>query len=139
MSQVASADTTAPLRTGSGGAAAVRSDAAERGTTAIQPRAVERIAAEAAREVDHTAGNRRSVLGLSVGSSDVPKASAKVDGPLATVDVSMAVHYPGRVREVADEVRRHVMSRVGELTGLDVPQVDVDVTALVADVPSRVR
>jgi len=62
-----------------------------------------------------------------------------VDGPLATVDVSMAVHYPGRVREVADEVRRHVMSRVGELTGLDVPQVDVDVTALVADVPSRVR
>jgi len=117
----------------------VRSDAAERGTTAIQPRAVERIAAEAAREVDHTAGNRRSVLGLSVGSSDVPKASAKVDGPLATVDVSMAVHYPGRVREVADEVRRHVMSRVGELTGLDVPQVDVDVTALVADVPSRVR
>jgi uncharacterized alkaline shock family protein YloU len=139
VSQVATADTTAPLRTGAGGEAAAGSDAAERGTTAIQPRVVERIAAEAAREVDHTAGNRKSLLGVPVGSSDVPKASAKVDGPMATVDVSMAVHYPGRVREVADEVRHHVMSRVGELTGLDVPQVDVDVTALVADVPSRVR
>ena len=61
----------------------------------------------------------------------------QIDGHLATVRVAMSVRYPAPIRQVTREVREHVMERVGELTGLDVRHVDIDIPALIT--PDRGR
>lgn len=127
-------DTT--LLPGPGGAG---TDPAERGETRIGNRAVERIVAAAADEIGRTAGTSRRILGISLGHSERPNAQAEVNGDVVTATVSLAVHYPSPVRQVAAEVRRHVMERVEELTGLRVAEVDVKVASLVPDLQPRVR
>ena len=99
---------------------------------------VEKVASQAVTEVDLATGTPRTVLGRTLlGRTPEPdpdrpaRADAHVDGDLVTVAVTLAVQWPAPVRQVADEVRRHLSARIGQLTGLQVAQVDVDVTALV--------
>jgi uncharacterized alkaline shock family protein YloU len=49
----------------------------------------------------------------------------------------MSVRYPAPIRQVTRRVREHVTARVGELTGLDVRHVDIDVPTLIT--PDRRR
>ena len=114
----------------------------ERGTTTIADRVVERIAAQAVAEVDNATGAARSLLGVTLGSTTAETAarvSARVDGPTATVEVSMTVIYPASVRDVTRQVRRHLTERVRELTGVDVAQVDIDVTGMSIERPNTPR
>src|SRR4051794_31516652 len=110
---------------------ALASGAAEdRGTLHISDRVVEKVAAQAATEVDRVTGVPRRVLGQTVGrvkADSQARASAKVDGSIVSVSLSVAVEYPTPVRAAAAAVRQHVSSTVHALCGLDVVEVHVDV------------
>ncbi len=111
------------------------------GTIRIADEVVARIAARAALEVAGVGSAPSGVLGLTGRSAQagaLPTAHATVDGHLALVELSMSVRYPLAVREVAAAVRSAVRERVGELAGLQVPQVDITVPAL-ADGPAPGR
>lgn len=107
--------------------------AGDRGRLTIADRVVEKVAAQAVAEVDRATGAPRRVLGQTLGraSEDTPaRTSANVDGDIVTVTVSMSVTWPAPVRDVTAEVRRRVVQRVGELVGLQVAEVDIDVPTL---------
>ncbi|MBM7804685.1 putative alkaline shock family protein YloU [Geodermatophilus bullaregiensis] len=94
-------------------------------------RVVEKIAAQAATEVDRATGSPRRVLGVALGSADErPQVSAQVDWPVATVSVVMSVAWPAPVLEVTEQVRRHVVERLATLAGVRTAGVDIRVTAL---------
>ncbi len=113
--------------------------AEQRGQTTIADRVVERIAARAAQEVEGAYGVTRWLRGKPPGGADRPPArvTAQVDGQLATFTVRLSIAYPEPVREVSRQVREHMRERVGELTGLTVRQVDIEVTRLVRQPPVR--
>lgn len=113
---------------------------------------VAKLASRAALEVDGVGASAPRVLGrelsgaglgrLGVRSSTLgalPASGAQVDGGLAFVDLTISVRYPAPVRQVAARVRERVRSRVEELTGLQVLEVDVKVPALVRDLPRPQR
>lgn len=105
----------------------------DRGRTRIADRVVEKIAARAVAEVDNATGVARKVLGIHLGRTggDAPaRVNADVDGGVVLVRVSMAVRWPVPVRAVTRQVRAHVTDRVAELTGLQVTEVDIDVSTL---------
>ncbi|WP_326644014.1 Asp23/Gls24 family envelope stress response protein [Streptosporangium sp. NBC_01755] len=94
-----------------------------RGRTDISNRVVSRIAAGAAREVA-----RVRKVGEQGPLSFRGGTRAAVDGTLATLRLDVTVEYPAPIREVADEVRRHVAERIMTLTGMEVGHIDIDVT-----------
>ena len=107
--------------------------AGERGTTVILPRVVERVAAQAVREVSDTAGTGRRVLGYTVGVPEAQTQStvrARVDGPEVSVDVAMTVIYPAPVLAVTRRARHHIIDRIVELTGLSVRRVNITVVGM---------
>jgi uncharacterized alkaline shock family protein YloU len=104
-----------------------------RGRTEIADRVLERIAAHVLTEVDETGGAARRVLGVPLGPTGQhtrPQVSAQVDGRLAIVRMRITVAYPEPIREVTRRLRARVTSRVGELTGVEVRQVDIDIARL---------
>jgi uncharacterized alkaline shock family protein YloU len=104
-----------------------------RGRTEIADRVLERIATWAAAEVDQAGGAAPRLLGVPLGrdtAQTAARATAHVDGHLATVALRLSVTYPAPIRQVTRRVREHVTGRVAELTGLDVRQVDIDIARL---------
>jgi uncharacterized alkaline shock family protein YloU len=71
--------------------------------------------------------------------SVLPHVSAQVDGQLAFIKLVVSVRWPANVTEVAAAVRGHVRDRVQALTDMTVTTVDIEVTALVTDLPSEPR
>lgn len=115
-------------------------DAGDRGSLTIAARAVERIVARAAGEVDAVTGPPPPLgLGASQPARWTPRASAEVDGSVVAAKVEVSVRWPEPVREAAATVRQRVRERVGALTGLEVRQVDVTVAGLPVVVPRRSR
>lgn len=117
---------------------------AERGRLHINDRVVEKVAAQAVAEVDRATGAPRTLFGQALGSAtkDTPaRTSARVDGDVVTVSVSMSVQWPASIREVAAQARRRIIDRVSEITGRTVAQVDIDVPTLLTRriAPPRVR
>lgn len=116
--------------------------AGERGVTVIRPRVVERVAAQAVREVSDTAGTGRRVLGYTFGvpgTQTQATVRAHVDGAVATVDVAMAVIYPAPVLAVTRRTRHHITDRIVELTGLSVRRVDITVVGMSVARPTSPR
>lgn len=111
-----------------------------RGETTIAPSVVATVAQRAAREVDGvevvSTGGLRGVI-ESLRPDRSTGARADVASRQTAVDLTLAVSWPRPVRQVTDEVRRHVRARVQELTGYEVTDVDISVDALPA--PSRPR
>lgn len=115
------------------GSAGLAKPASERGRLVISPRAVQRIAAAAAAEVDAAGGSVSRVFGQALGSADPdarPQVKATVSGDLVTAEVSMSVPWPCPVSDVADRVRQRVQQQLQTLAGLRVGHVDITVTAL---------
>jgi len=107
----------------------------ERGALTIEDVVVEKVAVAAAGEIDGVGGAARRVLGVSTGSNDGdgrPRASARVSGETATLEVRLTVAYPASVRDTTEAVRAHVRDRVEALTDLTVTRVDISVAALTA-------
>ena len=104
-----------------------------RGRTEIAERVLERIAAYVLTEVEETGGTARRVLGVPLGPTGQrtrPQVTAHVDGHLAIVRMRITVAYPEPIRQVTRRLRDRVTSRVAELTGVEVRQVDIDVARL---------
>ena len=133
------ADGTAPL---SDSSAVERTEAGSRGQTYIDPKVVEKVAAEAVREIDNATGSPRRVLGITLGSADEDtgaKVSAQVDDDTAIVEVTMTVVYPASVQNVTRQTRSHVRDRVKELTGISVHEVDITVSGMRVERPENPR
>jgi uncharacterized alkaline shock family protein YloU len=108
-------------------------DAALRGRLDISRRAVERIAAAAAAEVEATGAPVTRVLGQAVGRADLearPRVWATVAGDLVTLELSLSVPWPTPVAEVADAVRQRIAERLHALAGMRLGHADITVTAL---------
>jgi uncharacterized alkaline shock family protein YloU len=111
----------------------------ERGRTTIADRVVVRVATQAVAEVEQAGGAARQLMGITIGrrAGEGPaRVSARIDGPLAMIELRLSLAYPAPVRTLAQEVRRHVMERVAGITGLEVRHVDIEVADLL---PGRQR
>ncbi|WST81358.1 Asp23/Gls24 family envelope stress response protein [Streptomyces sp. NBC_01136] len=107
--------------------------AAERGATRIADRVVAKIAAQAAREALETLHPDAApphatvvVLPHTLGSAragETPIASARVS-------VHLELAYPSDIGGRCNAVRRQVAQRVEALTGMEVPEVTVQVERL---------
>ena len=68
---------------------------------------------------------------LGIGShtdlSARPKVDVELSGGTASVDLAITVAYPTPIRKVTEQVRQHLIDRVGELT--EVTRVDITVSA----------
>ncbi|MPQ96635.1 hypothetical protein GB931_01600 [Modestobacter sp. I12A-02628] len=95
-------------------------DPGSRGSLTLVDRVVERVAAQAATEVSRTGAPVR----------DRPAVTARVDGDVAVLALSLALPWPSPVAQLSRDVRGHVVARVAELTGVRAVQVDVRVTGL---------
>lgn len=105
-----------------------------RGRTELAERVPERIARQLIAEAGEAGGVTRRVLGVPIGRGGTaapPRVQARIDGNLVILRMTVSVAYPAPVRQVVGQLRERVIARVGELTGLRVGQVDVDVTTLV--------
>jgi uncharacterized alkaline shock family protein YloU len=113
-----------------------------RGRTEIADRVLERIAARAITEVEQAGGAARRLLGVPLGrdtAQPAARVTAHVDGHLATMALRLSVTYPAPIRQVTRHVRERVTTRVAELTGLDVRQVDIDIAHLTSPGQQRRR
>jgi uncharacterized alkaline shock family protein YloU len=95
-------------------------EAAERGATRIADRVVAKIAAQAAREA----------LGPLPPDAAPPHATVVVHHDSARVRVHLELDYPSDIGGRCNAVRRHVAERVEALTGMEVPEVAVQVERL---------
>jgi uncharacterized alkaline shock family protein YloU len=82
---------------------------------------------------------RLGVRGTDLGA--LPKTTVEVDGAKAFVSLEICVRWPASVPEVTGQVRRNVVERVAQLTGLRVEEVDIVVSDLATELtpPPRVR
>ncbi len=114
----------------------------ERGVTTVAPEVFERIAAQAASELDGVEGTVSSGLGRFLPWTHDAHLAAEVDVDVrdphgVALDLTFNVVYPRPVGQVAEQVRNHVIERIGALTGRPVLQVNITIVDLVA--PSRRR
>ncbi len=89
------------------------------GATAVSERTFVKIATEVAADDDRLA--------------EKPRVAASISGAVAAVRLGLAVRYPAPVRQVAAEARERLMSRIRDLTGITVENVDVDIVRLVPE------
>ncbi len=105
----------------------------ERGGTLISDNVVSKIAGIAAQEVEGIqmgGGTARAVGGFldSVTSGGQTRGvSVEVGEEEAAVDLSMAVEYGKAIPQISEAVRRNVINRVENLTGLRVTEVNITV------------
>jgi uncharacterized alkaline shock family protein YloU len=108
----------------------------ERGTTSISYPVVAQIAGIAAQEVEKVqmgggataavGGFLQSVTGSSSGNY-ARGVTVEVGEEEAAVDLTMAVEYGHSVPQLTEAVRRNVINRVEDLTGLRVTEVNITV------------
>lgn len=105
----------------------------ELGVTTVAPLVCEKIAARAAAEIE---GVETVQTGLSrlVPWSATPAAGATADvrGHTVSVALTITVRYPLPVAHTARQVRERITRRLGELAGLEVRDVTIDVGDLPA-------
>ena len=106
----------------------------ERGSTSISDSVVAKIAGLAAQEVDGIrmgSGTSQAVggiLGSITGGSQTQGVSVEVGQEEAAVDLTLTAEYGKSVPQLAEAVRRNVISRVVNLVGLRVTEVNVTVS-----------
>jgi uncharacterized alkaline shock family protein YloU len=112
----------------------------ERGNTTVSDAVVAKVAGVAAQEVEKVqmgggataavGGFLGSVTG-SAGAGLTRGVSVEVGAEEAAVDLTLAIEYGAQIPQTAQAVRRNVINRVENLTGLRVTEVNITVT----DVP----
>lgn len=111
------------------------SEMRRRGRLIMPEKVIEKIAGQAAAEIGAARGRSGGVLG--VGSEPDPAARPKVDVDLSTdsadLAIAVGIAYPQSIRQTTQQIRDHVVARVGALTGVHVHRVDIDVTFLSVD------
>ncbi len=107
------------------------------GRTAIADSVVAKVAGMAAREVDgvhkmgagaaRAVGSLRERLPGSGGPSVTSGVAVEVGETQAAVDVDLVVEYGVSIVDLANDVRRNVISAVERMTGLEVTEVNIAV------------
>jgi uncharacterized alkaline shock family protein YloU len=138
MSNTAPAPTTAATsrsaaKTSSTGSA-LNSDTS-RGTTKVDDGVVEKIAGIAARDVrgvhDLGGGAARAIGALRnrINQTDQGQGiSVEVGETQAAVDITVVAEYPVALHRLADDIRSAVIESVESLVGLQVTEVNVEIT-----------
>jgi uncharacterized alkaline shock family protein YloU len=110
----------------------------DRGSTNISDTVVQKIAGIAAQEVEkvQVGGGAAAVTGFlgsvsgavtgsSGGGSPTSGVSVEVGEEEAAIDLTMAIEYGVSIPQVTEGVRRNVINRVENLTGLRVTEVNI--------------
>jgi uncharacterized alkaline shock family protein YloU len=107
------------------------------GKTAIADSVVAKVAGMAAREIDgvykmgagaaRAVGNLRERLPGSGGPSVTSGVAVEVGETQAAVDVDLVVEYGVSIVDLAQDVRRNVISSIERMTGLQVTEVNIAV------------
>jgi uncharacterized alkaline shock family protein YloU len=111
----------------------------EMGTTTVSNSVVAQIAGIAAQEIEKVqmgggataavGGFLQSVTGSATGGGNFSKGvSVEVGEEETAIDLTMAVEYGQSIPRLTDAVRRNVINRVENLTGLRVNEVNITVT-----------
>lgn len=120
----------------------VKTDTESRGRLEIAEKVVEKIASRAAGELEAVGGPAGGFLGIGHHPELAvrPKASVQLSGQVATIELTVGVRYPVPLRRTGEELRQRVRSQVTNLTGIDVRQVDIEISWLLPDdTASRTR
>ena len=91
---------------------------------------MEKTASQAAVEVADSRGRSGGFLGIGAESDPAarPTVEAELAAEYADLEIKVGIGYPGSLREAAQNIREHVTRRVGELTGVRVRSVDIDIS-----------
>lgn len=102
------------------------------GTLTVPAAVVAKIAAQAASELPTVGAASGGVMGLGARRDfgDRPQADAQLFGNTAVLSLDLGVMYPTPLRTASETIRTHVAQRVGELTGFDVEQIDLEISWL---------
>lgn len=116
-----------------GAASRDAADPGNRGRLTISDKAIEKIAAQIALETPGIYGAPGGLLGLgSHHDRDArPKVTVQLAGRIASLQVRAGVRYPAPLRTVTERLRDSLRTQVSERCGIEVRQVDIDITALV--------
>lgn len=122
-------------RSGSGAGSPARNLVSEHGKTSIADGVVAKVADIAAREVrgvhDLAGGATGTFRRLTPGLDDRGTGAAvEVGEREAIVDLSLVVEYGVSIPDVSEAVRQNVIDRLQYITGLEVKEVNVEVTDL---------
>ncbi|MBA3527807.1 MAG: Asp23/Gls24 family envelope stress response protein [Propionibacteriaceae bacterium] len=107
-------------------------DPAQRGRLVVAEKVIEKIASQAASEVSVSAGRSGGILGIGAHTDTTarPKVTVELSGRTATIEVETGVVYPTPLKQATGRIRDHIISRVQELTGVDVRRVDITIAWL---------
>lgn len=110
----------------------------DRGWLKIDHTVVKKVAQHAADQVPGIAAERRGPAGIGPTRAG---SSARIQGEGNNVDLALdlALHYPAPVRSVIADVREQVTAEIEHITSYRVRTIAVTVSALVPDIPPRVR
>ena len=121
--------TTEPLPEAGGATVAGATDHRDGpGRLRIDPRVVQKLAAQAANEVQGVSEASAAPIGRAI-HRPVP-ASTPVDQLSIDLDLTVSIRYPLSVRVAADQLAAHVARRVEQLTGRPAGRVRVTVQRL---------
>lgn len=103
-----------------------------RGKLVIAEKVIAKVASQAATELSAVGSGAGGFLGVGARSDfDArPKVDVELSGRIATLTLDIGVRYPTPLREATARVRRHVSDRVRLLTGVEVRQVDIEISWL---------
>ncbi len=105
-------------------------DIDSRGQTVLADKVIEKIASQVVSEESVAGGSSGGFLGIGTHAdlSARPKASVELSGDIATLSVEVGMLYPVPLRQSTEALRRRIRTRVTELTGVEVRQVDIKVS-----------
>ncbi|MBV9454645.1 MAG: Asp23/Gls24 family envelope stress response protein [Rubrobacter sp.] len=106
----------------------------ERGSTRIEDNVVAKIAGIAGQEVEGVqmgGGTARAIGGfldsVTGGGGETRGVAVEVGEVEAAIDLTMAVEYGKPIPQVSEAVRRNVINRIENLTGLQITHVNITV------------
>lgn len=118
------------------------------GRISIGDRVVARIAGRAVLDVPDAGGVAPVLIGKLAGGhlgvretslDSIPKTTANVDGTRAFVTTTVSIRWPAPIAATAQAVRDSIRAQVSHMAGVEVPEVEVRVEALVQHIPSGPR
>lgn len=106
----------------------------ERGRTTISNGVVSKIAGIAAQEVEgiQMGGGTAAAIGgfldsVTGGGGQARGVSVEIGEEETAIDLSMAIEYGKPIPQISDAVRRNVINRIENLTGLRVTEINITV------------
>ncbi|MBO0897066.1 MULTISPECIES: Asp23/Gls24 family envelope stress response protein [Arthrobacter] len=114
-----------------------RLDVGDRGRTVLARKVLEKVAAQIVVDETFAGGSSGGFLGIGARAdlSARPQAKVELAGNVASLKVEVGLPYPVPLRQATDQLRDRISSRVSEMTGVEVRQVDVTVSWLRPDEP----